>query len=71
MKQLKVRKNKDGKPVVECPGCGELVSPVRNPLLDGYDCSECGAVMQEEQMHSYAAEVEEAASKEEEDEYGS
>ena len=54
MAQLRVHKDEEnGEPKVECPSCGELVSPEKNPILDSYDC-ECGAVMELSTMKAYA-----------------
>jgi hypothetical protein len=51
--QLRVHRDEDsGEPKVECPSCGENVSPARNPLLDSYDC-ECGGVMELGSMRAY------------------
>jgi hypothetical protein len=73
MKQVKVtkRKNEDDKkvPAVQCESCDQIVSPQKNPLMDGYDC-ECGHVFQNEEMHAYEAAVSEAAEQDEDEEYG-
>jgi DNA-directed RNA polymerase subunit RPC12/RpoP len=54
MAQLSVYKDEDtGEPTVECPGCGERVSPDANPLLDSYDCPECGRAIESDEMKRY------------------
>jgi uncharacterized C2H2 Zn-finger protein len=71
MKQLKVRKHPETKrPSVECPRCGEIVSPEKNPVMDGHDCPECSHVFQTEEMYAYSAAVEEADEEDEDSEYG-
>jgi DNA-directed RNA polymerase subunit M/transcription elongation factor TFIIS len=71
VKQLKVRKHPETKlPAVECHSCDLLVSPKKNPLMDGFDCSSCGHVFQQEEMFAYSAAVEEAAEEDEDQEYG-
>jgi hypothetical protein len=72
MRQVKVVKKKveGGRsvPAVQCVSCDAIVSPVKNPIMDGHDCPECDHIFQEEEMHAYAAAVAEArAAADEED----
>lgn len=53
MAQLTVYKDDSGKPQVECPGCGEFVSPDKNPILDSYDCPECDTPIHAGDMKRY------------------
>jgi Zn finger protein HypA/HybF involved in hydrogenase expression len=71
MRQIKVKKHPEtGKPAVECVGCGDVVSPEKNPLMDGHDCPSCNHVFQEEEMHAYVAAVSEADESDEDENYG-
>jgi DNA-directed RNA polymerase subunit M/transcription elongation factor TFIIS len=71
MKQIKIRKHPETKlPAVECPTCEAIISPQKNPIMDGYDCPNCNHVFQQEEMFAYSAAVEEAAEEDEDSEYG-
>lgn len=53
MAQLLVHKDENGMPQVECPGCGDLISPDKNPILDSYDCPECDTPIHAGDMKKY------------------
>jgi hypothetical protein len=53
-KQLKVIRLEDDSPAVECPRCGEVIQPEKNPIgLDGYDCAECYQVIDSSILAAY------------------
>jgi hypothetical protein len=53
VEQLKVVRLPDGTIACCCQRCDEPVVPEKNPLLDGYDCQECGAVIQQASLRAY------------------
>jgi endogenous inhibitor of DNA gyrase (YacG/DUF329 family) len=53
MPQLFVYKDENGKPQVECPGCGDLISPDKSHLFDSYDCPDCDTPIHSSEMKKY------------------
>jgi DNA-directed RNA polymerase subunit RPC12/RpoP len=51
--QLPVYTDENGKPQIECPGCGELISPSKSRLFDSYDCPECDTPIHVSDMKRY------------------
>jgi Zn finger protein HypA/HybF involved in hydrogenase expression len=57
MSQLRVLRFENGEPAVACPRCDEKVQPVKNPLLDGFDCPECDGTISSSVLMRYLREV--------------
>jgi DNA-directed RNA polymerase subunit RPC12/RpoP len=50
---LRVIKNEEGEPAVECPRCGETVQPTYYQLFDGYECPECSQAIDPDVLKRY------------------
>jgi predicted RNA-binding Zn-ribbon protein involved in translation (DUF1610 family) len=55
--QLRVHKISGEHPQVTCPSCGEMIAPELNPIMDSYDCPECGRAIDTADMARYAKAV--------------